>query len=313
MGLSCLGAATLRPGTAVAEMQWNLGPADALLGRPLDNLHFLVMIIIGVIFVGVFGFMFYAILRHRKSMGHEAAHFHENTTVEIIWTVVPLLIIIGMAWPATRTLLQIRDAAVPAITIKVTRYQMKWGFEYLDEGVNFNSSLAPPRQKIKGGGENGENNLLKVDEPMVVPVGRHVRVLITSNDVPHSSYIPESTAKGDGNPDVIRDAWFRADTTGTFRIRCAGSCGSDDEFSSIVVKVVSDDDYESWLALQKVSSGADPFDPTKAYRVAALEATGAADCREHCGERQRANGKGMLPSVCRLSVVEEFHPFRLAA
>ena len=270
LGLSCLGTAMLLPGIAVAELQWNLNPASATLGHTISDLHLLVMFVITVIFVGVFVFMFYAILRHRKSLGHEGAHFHENTTVEIVWTAIPLLIIIGMAWPATRTLLEIRDTSAPDITIKVTNYQQKTDYEYLDNGVKFTSSLATPRGQIEGEPDKGENYFLEVDEPMVVPVGRKVRVLFLSNDVPHTRDVAESAEKQDAIPGVARDAWFRADTTGTYHVPCAQLCGSDSDsdLMPIVVKVVSEDDYNVWLALQKEPTDAGIHDSAKEYRIA---------------------------------------------
>lgn len=270
LGLSCLGAAMLLPGIAVAELQWNLKPASATPGHAISDLHLLVMLVITVIFAGVFAFMFYAILRHRKSLGHEEAHFHENTTVEIVWTAIPLLIIIGMAWPATRTLLEIRDTSAPDITIKVTNYQRKTGYEYLDDGVRFTSSLATPREQIEGGPDKGEHSSLEVDKPMVVPIGRKVRVLFISNDVLHTRHGSGPSEKQDAIRGVIRDAWFRADATGTYHVPCAQLCGSDrdSDLMPIVVKVVSEDDYEVWLALQKEPAGAGNHDSAKAYRIA---------------------------------------------
>ena len=274
LGLSCLCAATLCSGRALAELQWNLMPATTSMARPLYDLHFVVMIIISVIFVGVFGFMLYAILRHRKSLGHEAEHFHETTTVEIMWTIVPLLIIIGMAWPATRTLLEIRDAPIADITIKLTRYQMKWGYEYLGDDVNFYSTLAAPRANIDDTPESGDSSLPEVDQPMVIPVGRKVRVLVTSSDASPASAL-EFGREQDSVSGVVRDVWFRVDTIGTYRVRCAQSCGSDDDFTSILVKVVSGDEYDDWLALQKASPGAGFFDQIRAHPVAGPGAIGA--------------------------------------
>ena len=268
LGLSCLGAAMLLPGVAVAELQWNLNPASATLGHTISDLHLLVMFIITVIFVAVFAFMFYAILRHRKSLGHEGAHFHENTTVEIVWTAVPLLIIIGMAWPATRTLLEICEITAPDITIKVTVFQRKTGYEYLDDGVRFYSLPATPREQIESGAGKGENYALEVDKPMVVPVGRKVRVLFMSDDVLGTRDAPEPAKKQEAIPGVTHDAWFRADTTGTYRVPCAQLCGSDSDAMPIVVKVVSEDDFLVWLAQQKESTGAGNRDLTKEYRIA---------------------------------------------
>jgi cytochrome c oxidase subunit 2 len=269
--LSCLGAAVLLPRIAIAELQWNLKSASATPGHTISDLHLLVMLVITVIFVGVFVFMFYAILRHRKSPGHEGAHFHENTTVEMVWTAIPLLIIIGMAWPATRTLLEIRNIAAPDITIKVTNYQQKTGYEYLDNGIEFTSSLAAPHEQVEGGSsDKGENFSLEVDKPMIVPVGRKVRVLFMSKDVLHTQDVPNPSETQDVIRGVIRDAWFRADTTGTYHVPCAQLCGndSDSDLMPIVIKVVSEDDFQAWLALQKEPAATGGHDSAREYRIA---------------------------------------------
>ncbi len=245
------GLATLLPGIAAAELQWNLKPAATEIGGSIHDLHTLVMIVITVIFIGVFGFMFYAIFKHRKSAGHQAAQFHESTTVEIIWTVIPVFILIGMAWPATKALLTLRDTSAPDMTIKVTGYQWKWGYEYLDEGIQFYSTLATPREQIEGDAEKGENYLLEVDNPMVVPVGKKVRILTTANDVLHAWFVQELSVKQDAIPGFIRDTWFRAEKTGTFRGQCAELCGKEHGFMPIVVNVVSEDEYKMWVSEQK--------------------------------------------------------------
>jgi len=263
LGLSCLGAAMLLPGVAVAELHWILKPANTAPGHPISDLHLLVMIIITAIFIGVVVFMFYAIFRHRKLIGHEAAHFHQNTTVEIVWTAVPLLIIIGMAWPATRTLLEIGDSPAPDVTIKVTIYPTKTSYEYLDDGVKFYSSRATPRGQAGARAEKGEYYRLEVDQPMVVPVGWNVRVLLTSEDVVHVRDMVGLAQKQDAPPGVVRDAWLRADETGSYHVPCAELCGNGNDFMPIVVKVVSEDDYKVWLARQKKSAGSGANDSTK--------------------------------------------------
>jgi cytochrome c oxidase subunit 2 len=245
------GAASLLPGIAAAEWRLNLKPAATAIGGDIYDLHTLVMIIITVIFVGVFGFMFYAIVKHRKSVGHKAEQFHESTTVEIIWTVIPVFILIGMAFPATKALLTLRDTSAPDMTIKVTGYQWKWGYEYLDEGIQFYSTLATPREQIEGDAEKGENYLLEVDNPLVVPVGKKVRILTTANDVLHAWFVQELAVKQDAIPGFIRDTWFRAERTGTFRGQCAELCGKEHGFMPIVVNVVSEDEYKMWVADRK--------------------------------------------------------------
>ncbi len=269
MGLSIIlrrlvqGAVLFLPNIAMAELQWNFKPANTAVGHAIYDLHMLIMIIITIIFIGVFGFMFYAIVKHRKSRGHEAAHFHENTTVELIWTIVPVLIIVVISWPATSTLLEMRDTSAPDMTIKATGFQWKWSYDYLDDGVRFYSTLTTPQEQIEGSAEKGENYLLEVDNPMVVPVGKKVRMLITSNDVLHAWYVPELSVKQDAIPGFIRDAWFRAESTGTFRGQCAELCGRLHGFMPIVVKVVSEDDYKAWLTTQATSTSTAAIDSSK--------------------------------------------------
>ena len=236
-------AALMKSGIAAAEWQMNFQTPNTALGHAVYDLHNVIMIIIAVIFVGVFGFMFYAIFKHRRSAGHQAAHFHENTTVEVIWTVVPFFILIGMAWPTTKTLLHMRDASEPDLTIKATGYQWKWGYEYLDEGIKFYSVLATPRDQIEGNAPKNEHYLLEVDNPVVVPAGKKVRILTTANDVLHAWYVPALAVKQDAIPGFIRDAWFRADKPGIYRGQCAELCGKEHGFMPIVVQVVTEDEY----------------------------------------------------------------------
>ena len=294
--LFCMAAAMLVSGVALAEMRLNLKPSNTALGDAVYDLHTLVMIIITIIFIGVFGAMFYSIFKHRKSAGHQAAHFHENTTVEIIWTVIPVFILIGLAWPATTTLLEMRDTSAPDMTIKVTGYQWKWGYEYLDDDVKFYSSLATPRDQIEGAAEKGENYLLEVDKPLVVPVGKKVRILTTANDVLHAWYVPELAVKQDAIPGFIRDTWFRAEATGTFRGQCAELCGKEHGFMPIVVNVVSEDDYKIWVAEQKADGGAAAYDPAKTYTVAELSSAGEAVYKTHCVACHQPEGQGMPPT-----------------
>jgi cytochrome c oxidase subunit 2 len=200
------------------------------MAREIDWLHQVLMWIILVIFVGVFGFMFYACFAHRKSRGHRAAQFHENTTVEILWTVIPALILIVIAWPVTKTVIAQKDTSAPDLTIKVTGYQWKWGYDYLKgegEGISFVSTLATPREQIEGKAPKGEHYLLEVDHEVVVPVGKKVRVLTTAADVVHAWWVPAFGAKQDAIPGFIRDLWFRADQEGTFRSQCVELCGKE--------------------------------------------------------------------------------------
>lgn len=284
------------PSVAAAEWNLNLQAPNSVLANDIYNLHTLIMIICTVIFVGVFGMMFYSVINHRKSVGHKAAHFHENTAVELLWTIIPFFILIGMAWPATKTLLAMRDTSAPDMTIKATGYQWKWGYEYLDDDIKFYSSLSTPRDQIEGTAAKGEHYLLEVDNPVVVPVGKRIRVLLTANDVLHAWYMPAFAVKQDAIPGFIRDAWFKAEETGTFRGQCAELCGKEHGFMPIVVKVVTEDEYKAWVAEQKGAAAAATFDPNKTYSLAEMKAKGEQVYATHCVACHQADGKGMPPT-----------------
>jgi cytochrome c oxidase subunit 2 len=259
--------AALMPVSAVAwaQAKYNLQEPQTEIARQTYDLHTIVLVICLVIFIGVFGMMFYSVIKHRKSVGHRAAQFHENTTVEVIWTVVPFFILIGMAWPATQSLLAMKDTSAPDMTIKITGYQWKWGYEYLKgegdlsgvaDGVQFYSTLATPRAQIYGSEPKGEHYLLEVDKPLVVPVGKKVRVLITANDVLHAWWVPAFGVKQDAVPGFIRDAWFRVDKAGTYRGQCAELCGKEHGFMPIVVEVLEQSAFAAWATKQKTAAAA---------------------------------------------------------
>ncbi len=254
----------LVPALAWAEdkAKWNLQEPRTEVARQMYDLHTIVLVVCLIIFIGVFGMMFYSVIKHRKSVGHQAAHFHENTTVEVIWTVVPFFILIGMAWPATQTVLNMRDASSPDLTIKITGYQWKWGYEYLKgegglsgvaDGMQIYSVLSTPRDQIYGNAPKGEHYLLEVDNPLVVPVGKKVRVLITAYDVLHAWWVPAFGVKQDAIPGFIRDAWFRIDKPGTYRGQCAELCGKEHGFMPIVVIALEEKEFVDWAARNKAA------------------------------------------------------------
>lgn len=278
---------------ARASYELNLRAPQSALARDVYNLHTMIMLVCLGIFIVVFGAMFYSVYKHRKSVGHAAEHFHENTTVEIIWTVIPFIILIGMALPATKTILAMKDTSNPDLTIKVTGYQWKWGYEYLGEGVSFLSTLSTPRAQIENKEPKGEHYLLEVDQPLVVPVGKKVRVLITAADVIHSWWIPEMSLKQDAIPGFIRDAWFKAETTGTFRGQCVELCGKEHAFMPVVVKVVSEDEFRTWLAAKKQGAAAAASDNGKTFTLAELKAKGEQVYDGHCIACHQANGMGI--------------------
>ena len=283
-------------GAAWADYKWNLDPGATRMGQTVYDLHNLMMWIIIVIFVAVFGVMFYSVYAHRKSVGHKAEQFHENTTVEIIWTVVPFIILIGMAWPATKALLELRDTSNPDLTIKATGYQWKWGYDYLKgegEGVSFISTLSTPYDQIYGTEKKGENYLLEVDNHVVVPVGKKVRVLTTANDVIHAWYVPALAVKQDAIPGFVRDTWFRAEREGVYRGQCAELCGKEHGFMPIVVEVVSAEKYSAWVADRKKAMAAAADDPNKTWVLADLKARGEKVYASNCVACHQANGQGI--------------------
>jgi len=274
---------------------WYFQTPASKMAAEIDWLHQVVMWIILVIFVGVFGFMFYACYAHRRSIGHKAAQFHENTTVELLWTVIPALILIMIAWPVTKTVIAQKDTSAPDLTIKVTGYQWKWGYDYLKgegEGISFVSTLATPREQIEGKEPKGEHYLLEVDNEVVVPVGKKVRIIATAADVIHAWWIPALGAKQDAIPGFLRDIWFRAENTGTFRGQCVELCGKEHGFMPIVVRVVSSDDYSKWVGEKKKALAAAADDPNKQWDVKELIARGEKVYAGICVACHQASGQG---------------------
>ena len=283
-------------GLASAAYELNMQAPASKVAQDVYDLHVLMMWIIVVIFVGVFAVMFYSVFAHRKSKGHQAAQFHENATVELVWTIIPLIILILMAWPATKVLLSLRDTSNPDLTIKVTGYQWKWGYDYLrgeGEGIRFVSALATPRDQIQGTAPKGENYLLEVDNPVVVPVDKKIRILTTGNDVIHSWWVPALGIKQDAIPGFVRDTWFKADRLGTFRGQCTELCGKDHGFMPVVVEVVSADKYSAWVGEQKKKMAAQADDPNKIWTLEESKARGAKVYAANCVACHQANGQGV--------------------
>ena len=214
---------------AVAAYDVNIPPPGSPIANDIYDLHMLILWVCLVIFVVVFGAMFYSLFKFRKSVGAKAEQWHENTTVEVIWTIIPFIILVGMAYPATKTILDMKDSSNPDITVKVTAYQWKWGYEYMQDGVSFYSQLATPRDQIEernyGAKPKNPNYLLEVDNEMVVPVGKRVRVLVTSSDVIHGWYVPQLGVNQYGIPGFIKDAWFQLN-----RCRAAANAGLEGGF-----------------------------------------------------------------------------------
>ncbi len=236
---------------AFAEWGLNMPRGVTPVSNQVYELHMLILWICVAIGIVVFGAMGYSIYYHRKSKGAVAAHFHESTALEILWTVIPVIILVTMAIPATKTLIAMEDTAAPDLTIKVTGYQWKWQYEYLDEGINFFSTLSTPRDQIYSAAAKNKNYLLEVDNPLVVPINKKIRILTTASDVIHSWWVPDLGWKRDAIPGFINDNWTRIEKEGIYRGQCAELCGRDHGFMPIVVKAVSEEEYRKWVAMQK--------------------------------------------------------------
>jgi cytochrome c oxidase subunit II len=312
-----LGAAAALAATGAAEAiqsKYNLAPPVTEIARDIHWLHWFTLIICVVIFVVVFGVMFYSIYAHRKSRGAVAATFHESTRVEIVWTIVPFFIVIAMALPATKTVVAMKDTSNADITIKATGYQWKWGYDYLKgegEGISMLAALSTPRAQIDGGDDAARianpHYLIEVDNELVVPVDKKVRMIVTSNDVIHAWMIPAFGVKQDAIPGFVRDTWFRAEKAGTYRGQCAELCGRDHAFMPIVVKVVSQEDYATWVAQKKTEMAALADDPNKKWELADLMERGAKVYAANCQACHQPTGqgvKGAFPALDGSAIVK---------
>ncbi len=280
-----------------AIRQINLQPPVTQIADQIYSLHTWMLIICLVIFVAVFGVMFYSIIKHRKSLGHKSASFHESTSVEIAWTVIPFLIVIGMALPATKTVVAMKDTSNADITIKATGMQWKWGYDYLKgegQGIAFLSNLSTPREQITDPTiTKNENYLIEVDNPVVVPVNKKIRIVTTANDVIHALSVPAFGVKQDAIPGFVRDTWFKAEKIGMYRGQCAELCGKEHAFMPIVVNVVSDEDYKKWVTGEKKKMAALADDPNKTWTIDEMTQRGEKVYGANCIACHQANGKGI--------------------
>ncbi|MDD5325599.1 MAG: cytochrome c oxidase subunit II [Polaromonas sp.] len=301
VGTAAYAVNDLPGGPSVLEL--NLRPAATKIAEEVIQLHWMLLIISTVIFVMVFGVMFYSIWKHRKSVGHKAANFHESTAVEIAWTVVPFVIVIAMALPATKVIVAQKDTTNADLTIKATGMQWKWGYDYLrgeGEGIGFISALDPVQRAMSnnGGPKAGEvvdDYLLKVDHPLVVPVHKKVRIITTAIDVIHSFSVPAFAIKQDAIPGFVRDTWFRAEKVGDFYGQCSELCGKEHAYMPIHVKVLSAEDYTKWVGDETRKQAAKADDPARVWTLDDLVQRGEKVYAANCAACHQANGKGSGP------------------
>lgn len=292
-----LGVLFLMALSANASASWevNMTPGVTEVSRSVFNLHMTIFWISVVIGAMVFAVMFWSMFMHRRSRGAVAAKFHENLTVEILWTVIPLLILIGMAIPATKTLIDIYNTEDADIDIMITGYQWRWQYNYLGDDVSFMSNLATPRDQIANQAAKGEHYLLEVDEPMVVPTGQKVRLLITAADVIHSWWVPALAVKKDAIPGFINEAWTRIDEPGIYRGQCTELCGRDHAFMPIVVDARTPEDYAAWLAEKKAAAAAEAELTSKEWTLEELMERGERVYTSTCVACHQASGEGLPP------------------
>jgi cytochrome c oxidase subunit II len=312
-----LSAMLMMPIAALASYDVNIPQPASPISTQIYGLHMYILYFCIVIFVIVFALMFYSIFRFRKSKGAKPdVNFHESTLIEIIWTAIPFFILLFMAIPATKTVLDMKDTSSPDMTIKVTGYQWGWRYDYAADEIGFYSNLSTPWSQIGQPGEaatekKGDDYLLEVDHPMVVPVGKRVRLLITSNDVIHGWYVPQLGVNQYGIPGFIKDSWFKADRVGTFKGQCSQICGKLHGYMPITVEVKSEADYAKWLEESKAkwssktaaaSAAAAPAeDYSKVHTIAEMKAAGEKVYATNCVACHQANGKGNPPAFPALA------------
>ena len=276
-----------------ADFGVNLPPPASALAHEIFDLHSTILWICAAIMVVVFVPMFIALVKHRKAAGHPPAKFHDNLKLEIVWTVIPVLILVGMAWPATKLIVAMKDTDQPDLTIKVTGHQWKWEYEYLGDDIRFISNTSTPKAQIDGTEPRGENYLLEVDNPLVVPAGKKIRLVLTSSDVIHTWWVAAFGVKQDAIPGFIRDTWFKVDQPGTYRGQCAELCGVGHGFMPVVVNVVAPEEFTAWKDGKKTHLAAAAANASKTYELAELKAMGEKVYATYCTACHQENGMGL--------------------
>ncbi|MDP4547907.1 MAG: cytochrome c oxidase subunit II [Marinobacter sp.] len=286
----------LLPGMVMADWTMNMTPGVTGTSNQIFSLHMTILWICVAIGVVVFGVMFWSIFAHRKSQGYKAANFHEHTWVEILWTAIPFAILVAMAVPATATLIEMYDTTESEVDIKITGYQWRWQYEYINDDFGYFSSLSTPRDQIENRQTKGENYLLEVDKPLVIPVGKKVRFLLTANDVIHSWWVPAFGVKKDAIPGFINETWTRVDEPGIYRGQCTELCGKDHGFMPVVVEAVPEEEYVAWVEEQKQAAEAERQLTQKDWTLDELMARGEKAYASACAACHQPNGAGMPPA-----------------
>jgi cytochrome c oxidase subunit 2 len=281
--------------------RWNMTTGVTEISREVHSLHMIIFAICVAIAVVVFGVMFWSLIRYRRSQNKKSAHFHESTAVEILWTAIPVVILVAMAVPATATLKKIYDASDAEVDVLVTGYQWRWRYEYLNEGVSFFSNLSTPAEQIENQQQKSDTYLLEVDEPLVVPVGTKVRFLLTSNDVIHSWWVPELAVKKDAVPGFINESWTRIEEPGTYRGQCAELCGRNHAFMPVEVKAVSQDEFQQFLAQKRAQAEAEKASESKQWSKDELMAKGEQVYATYCSACHQPQGQGLPPAFPALA------------
>lgn len=284
------------PTMSLADWTVNMTPGVTGSSNEIFSLHMTIFWVCVAIGVVVFGIMFWSMFAYRKSKGHEPANFHENTLVEVVWTIVPIIILVLMVIPASITLIDLYDTSDADLDIKITGYQWKWHYDYMDDDFSYFSNLTTPQAQIHNLEPKGEHYLREVDNPLVIPIHTRVRFLLTSNDVIHAWWVPDFGIKKDAIPGFINEVWTNVDVPGTYRGQCAELCGKNHGFMPIVVKAVPQEEYRAWVADQKEAAQKERELTEKDWTLDELIARGEKAYATNCAACHQVDGSGAPPA-----------------